>query len=153
MKNTPINYEIVKQKIEESGLEQVGSSSIREIKRLVDNIEKATGESYIRMEMGIPGLPASQFGVAAQIKALEDGVAAIYPDIQGIPVLKNEISIFVKNFLDIQIQPEGCIPTVGSMQGGFAAFMLLSRIHKDRDTTLFIDPGFPVHKPSIKYWG
>jgi aspartate/methionine/tyrosine aminotransferase len=153
MKNTPINYEIVKQKIEESGLEQVGSSSIREIKRLVDNIEKATGESYIRMEMGIPGIPASQYGVAAQIKALEDGVASVYPDIQGIPVLKNEISLFIKNFLDIQIQPESCIPTVGSMQGGFAAFMLLSRIHKERDTTLFIDPGFPVHKTQHKVMG
>lgn len=153
MKNTPINYEIVSQKIAESGISQVGSASIREIKKLVDNIEKATGEKFIRMEMGIPGLPASQYGVRAQIKALEDGVASIYPDIQGIPQLKNEISRFVKNFLDIDVHPDGCIPTVGSMQGGFAAFMMLSRIYKQRDTTLFIDPGFPVHKMQHKVLG
>ena len=52
MKNTPINYEIVKQKIEESKLPNVGRSSIREIKRLIDNIESATGDRFIRMEMG-----------------------------------------------------------------------------------------------------
>lgn len=153
MKNTPINYDIVTQKVKESGVPQVGSASIREIKKLVDNIEKATGEKFIRMEMGIPGIPASQFGVQAQIKALQDGVAAIYPDIQGIPQLKTEISRFVKNFLDVDVNPEGCIPTVGSMQGGFASFMMLSRIHKDRDTTLFIDPGFPVHKLQHKVLG
>lgn len=153
MKNTPINYDIVTQKVNESGVAQVGSASIREIKKLVDNIEKATGDKFIRMEMGIPGIPASQYGVKAQIKALEDGVAAIYPDIQGIPQLKTEISRFVKNFLDVDVNPDGCIPTVGSMQGGFAAFMMLSRIHKEKDTTLFIDPGFPVHKMQHKVLG
>lgn len=153
MKNTPINYDIVTQKVKESGVNEVGSASIREIKKLVDNIEKATGEKFIRMEMGIPGLPASQYGVKAQMKALEDGVASIYPDIQGIPELKNEISRFVKNFLDIDVHPDGCIPTVGSMQGGFAAFMMLSRIYKERDRTLFIDPGFPVHKMQHKVLG
>ena len=153
MKNTPINYDIVTQKIKESGLKEVGTASIREIKKLVNEIEKASGEKFIRMEMGVPGLPASQYGVKAQIKALEEGVASIYPDIQGIPELKNEISRFVKNFLNIEINPEACIPTVGSMQGGFAAFMMLSRIYKERDTTLFIDPGFPVHKMQHKVLG
>lgn len=153
MKNTPINYDIVSQKVKESGVKEVGSASIREIKKLVDEIEKATGDKFIRMEMGIPGLPASQYGVQAQIKALENGVAAKYPDIQGIPQLKREISRFVKNFLDVEVNPNGCIPTVGSMQGGFAAFMMLSRIYKERDTTLFIDPGFPVHKMQHKVLG
>ncbi len=150
MKNTPINAEIVSQKIQESGLKEVGKASIREIKRLVDEIEKASGEKFIRMEMGIPGLPPNQYGIAAQIEALEKGVAAVYPDIQGIPLLKNEIARFVKNFLDIEVKPEACLATVGSMQGSFAAFLMLSRIYKDRDTTLFIDPGFPVHKMQHK---
>jgi aspartate/methionine/tyrosine aminotransferase len=153
MKNTPINSEVVSRKIKESGVAQVVSASIREIKKLIDNIEKETGDKFIRMEMGIPGLPPAKYGVKAQIEALENGVAAIYPDIQGLPALKSEISLFVKNFLDVDINPEGCIPTVGSMQGGFAAFLMLSRIYKDRDTTLFIDPGFPVHKMQHKVLG
>ncbi len=151
--NTPIDYNIVSEKIKDSKLSSVGKASIREIKKLVDEIEKATGDSFIRMEMGIPGLPPVNIGVKAQIAALTKGVAAIYPDIQGIPALKNEISRFVKLFMGIDVNPNGCLPTVGSMQGGFASFLSLSRIHEGRDTTLFIDPGFPVHKQQHKVLG
>lgn len=146
MKDTPINYEIVTQKVKEMSLPSVGKASIREIKRLVDNIEKATGEKYIRMEMGVPGLPPVRIGVEAEIAALQNGVAAIYPDIDGVGLLKTEIARFAKNFLNINTNPQGCIPTVGSMQGSFAAFLTCCRISCEKDTTLFIDPGFPVHK-------
>jgi len=153
MKDTPIHFDTVKEKIKASGLKSVGKASIREIKKLVDEIEGATGEKFIRMEMGIPGLPPSEIGVQGQIEALKKGVAAIYPDIQGIKPLKEEISRFVKMFMDIDVREEGCIPTVGSMQGGFASFLMLSRLFKERDTTLFIDPGFPVHKMQHRVLG
>ena len=67
MKQTPIDYEIVKRNIAESNLSSIGQASIREIKKLVDNIEAETGEKYIRMEMGIPGLPPVQIGVEKHI--------------------------------------------------------------------------------------
>ncbi|MGB5849818.1 MAG: pyridoxal phosphate-dependent aminotransferase [Ignavibacteriaceae bacterium] len=153
MNNTPINYEIVKRKIEESNLSNVGKASIREMKKLIDGVEQETGKKYIRMEMGIPGLPASQVGVEAEIAALKKGVASVYPDIQGIPELKKEASRFVKLFLDVDVDPEGCIPTVGSMQGSFAAFITLNRIYKEKDTILFLDPGFPVHTQQLKVLG
>lgn len=146
MINTPIDKTIVSKLITESRLKSIGLASIREIKKLVDNIEKATNEKFIRMEMGVPGLPPAQAGVEGQIEALRRGVAAIYPDIQGLQPLKEEISKFVKLFMDVEVDPQACIPTVGSMQGSFAAFLTLGRLHKERDTTLFIDPGFPVHK-------
>jgi aspartate/methionine/tyrosine aminotransferase len=152
-KDTPINYKIVRQKIEESNLPDIGSASIREIKRLVDNIEAATREKYIRMEMGIPGLPPVDIGVQAEIAALKRGVAAIYADIHGIPQLKNEIKRFAKLFLDINVNKEDCLPTVGSMQGSFAAFMTVNKMYKHKDTTLFIDPGFPVHKQQLNVLG
>jgi aspartate/methionine/tyrosine aminotransferase len=146
IKDLPIDFEIVNQKIAEMELPSVGKASIRETKKLIDLIEKATGKKFVRMEMGVPGLPPSAIGVEGEIEALRNGVAAIYPDIDGVPILKTEISRFVKNFLDIEVSPGCCIPTVGSMQGGFAAFLTLSKMYKERDTTLFIDPGFPVHK-------
>lgn len=146
MNQTPIDFNIVKQKIAESKLPSIGKASIREIKKLINQIEVATGENFIRMEMGIPGIPASKFGVDAQIEALKNGVAALYPDIEGIPELKEEASKFCKNFINIDVRPSSIIPTVGSMMGGFAAFMLLSKANKQKDTTLFIDPGFPVQK-------
>jgi len=150
MTYTPINCDIIDQKIKDSGLHSVGLATIREIKRLIDEIESATGEQYIRMEMGIPGLPPVQIGVDAQIEALQKGVASIYPNIQGHQDLKNEFARFIKLFLDIDVMAEACIPTVGSMQGAFAAFLCMSRTNRNQDSTLFLDPGFPVHKMQHK---
>jgi aspartate/methionine/tyrosine aminotransferase len=93
-------------------------------------LKMPTGIKYIiRMEMGIPGLPPVSIGTEAEIEALKRGVAAIYPDIHGIKPLKKEISLFVKNFMGIDVSEDGCLPTVGSMQGSFAAFMTLGRCH------------------------
>jgi aspartate/methionine/tyrosine aminotransferase len=151
--DTPINFAEVEKQIELMNLTSVGKSSIREIKRLVDNIEEATGEHYVRMEMGIPGLPPAQIGVDAEIEALRKGVAAIYPDIDGIKPLKNEIARFVKLFMNTTVSPKSCIPTVGSMQGSFAAFTTLTRMYPGMDTILFLDPGFPVHKQQCRVQG
>lgn len=153
MKNTPIDAQIVSKIIAESNINSVGTGTIREIKKLVDDLEQVSGQKYIRMEMGIPGLPPVQIGIEAEKKALDAGIPAVYPDIFGIPGLKKEISRFVKLFLDIDVSEGGCVPTVGSMQGSFAAFMTLNRMHKDREGTLFIDPGFPVHKQQLRVMG
>lgn len=153
MKETPIDYNIVKSKIEESGLEQVGSGTIRELVRVVNNIEKATGEKFIRMEMGVPGIMPPEIGTNAEIAALKAGVASKYPMIEGIAELKPEISRFVKLFLNIDVAEQGCIPSVGSMQGAYAAFLVASRRDAKKDTTLFIDPGFPVQKQQMKVIG
>lgn len=152
-KNTPIDYQIVLQKIASNNIDSPGKASIREIKKLIDDIEEATGERFIRMEMGVPGLPPAKVGVDAEIDALKKGVAAIYPDIFGIAPLKNETSRFVKLFVDVDVSPESCIPTGGSMMGSFAAFMTLNRCNSEKDTTLLIDPGFPVHRQQIKVLG
>lgn len=153
MKNTPIPKEIVDRIWSESGLTSIATASIREIKKLINDIEKESGQQFVRMEMGIPGLPACRIGVDAQIEALQNGVAALYPDIEGIPELKTEMSRFVKNFLDLDVSPASCIPTVGSMMGGMAGFMTFVRAHKQKDTTLFIDPGFPVQKQQHRVLG
>jgi len=153
MKDTPIDFNIVSQKIKESKLPSIGDATIREIKKLVDQIERESGEKFVRMEMGIPGLPPTDIGVQAQKAALDRGVAAIYPDIFGIPDLKLEMSKFVKNFMNVDVDPEGCLPTVGSMQGSYACFLTLNRMYKEREGTLFLDPGFPVHKQQLKVMG
>jgi len=152
-KDTPIPYDVVNKHIENLKIDNVGKASIREIKRLVDNVEEETGQRYIRMEMGIPGLPPCDIGVKAEINALNQGLAALYPDIDGIKPLKKEISRFVKLFADTDVDPLGCIPTVGSLQASFASFMTCSRMYKEKDTVLFIDPGFPVHKQQCNVLG
>ena len=152
-KNTPISGEVVARKIEELNVPDIGNASIREIVQLVSSIEAVTGDRYIRMEMGIPGLPPSRIGVEAEIEALRNNVASAYPRIDGIQPLKDETSRFVKLFMDIDVNPEGCIPTVGSMEGSFVSFLVSGACHKERDTVLFIDPGFPVQKQQLLVMG
>jgi len=151
--NTPINYDIVEQKIGELEVPEIGNASIREIVQLVSTIEESTGERYIRMEMGVPGLPPARIGVEAEIEALRNNVASAYPRIDGIQPLKDETARFLKLFMDIEVNPEGCIPTVGSMEGSYAAFLVCGNCHKERDTALFIDPGFPVQKQQMLVMG
>ena len=143
---TPIDSIVVRQEIEKMGLKSVGLASIRELNRIVNNIEAATHESYIRMEMGVPGFDPPKIAVDAEIEALKRGVGSKYPPFDGIPELKFEISRFVKNFIDVDIKLESCFPTVGSMQGCYMAMMCTTRRIKGKDKILFIDPGFPVNK-------
>ena len=150
---TPIKKEIVDGLISELGIKDFAKATIREVKQVAAKAEKASGVEFIKMEMGIPGLPAAQVGVDAQIKALQDGIAHSYPDIQGAPVLKQEASRFVKAFIGVDIAPEGCVPVSGSMQGTFASFLTCSQCDPKKDTVLFIDPGFPVQKMQLQVMG
>ena len=145
--------QIVKEVIDQSGIKTIGAASIRELVKLVNDLEHATGCRYVRMEMGVPGLPAAQIGVDAEIEALKDGVASVYPDIEGIPDLKEETSKFVKLFLDVDISPKTCIPSAGSMMGSIAAFIVANNTNKNKGATLFLDPGFPVQKAQVKMLG
>ena len=132
--STPIKKEIVDQLIQELGITDFAKATIREVKQVAAKAEAASGVEFVKMEMGIPGLPAAKVGVDAQIKALQDGIANMYPDIQGYPELKKQASRFVKAFINVDVNPEGCVPVTGSMQGAFA-------------------PGFPVQKMQLQVQG
>ena len=150
---TPIKKEIVDGLINDLGIQDFAKATIREVKQVAAKAEKASGVEFIKMEMGIPGLPAAQVGVDAQVKSLQNGIAHSYPDIQGLPELKQQASRSVKAFIDVDIQPEGCVPVCGSMQGTFASFLTCSQADKRKDTVLFIDPGFPVQKMQLQVQG
>lgn len=153
MRPTPINKELIDNTIREHGIQDFAKATIREVKGVAAHAEKESGVEFIKMEMGIPGLPAAQVGVYAQIKSLQDGIAHSYPDIQGLPALKEAASEFVKAFIGVDINPEGCVPVCGSMQGTFASFLTCSQADKKKDTVLFIDPGFPVQKMQLQVQG
>ncbi len=153
MKATPIDKSLIDNAIRDFGIQDFAKATIREVKAIAAFAEKESGVEFIKMEMGIPGLPAAKTGVEAQVKALQEGIANSYPDIQGYPELKRQASRFVKAFIGVDINPEGCVPTVGSMQGTYASFMLCSQADPKKDTVLFIDPGFPVQKMQLQVMG
>ncbi|MCR5511960.1 MAG: pyridoxal phosphate-dependent aminotransferase [Prevotella sp.] len=153
MKATPIKKEIVDGLIAELGITDFAKATIREVKQVAAKAEQQSGVEFIKMEMGIPGLPAAQVGVDAQVKALQAGIAHSYPDIQGYPELKKEASRFVKAFIGLDVAAECCVPVTGSMQGTFASFLTCSQAQQGKDTVLFIDPGFPVQKMQLQVMG
>lgn len=153
MKNTPISKELIDNAIRDFKIQDFSKATIREVKSIAAYAEKESGVEFIKMEMGIPGLPAAEPGVKAQIEALKNGIAHSYPDIQGYPELKNQASRFVKAFIGIDISPKSCVPVCGSMQGTFASFLTASQCDPKKDTVLFIDPGFPVQKMQLQVLG
>jgi len=149
---------IIKKEIVDSLFAQFGESditqlSIREVGKLVAQIEQQSGQEFIHMEMGVPGLPASAIAIEAEKHALDTGLAAQYPNIEGIPFAKTEIARFAKLFINIDVSPLNCVPTVGGMQGSFAALLAAARTNPNKPYTLFIDPGFPVQKSQLHLIG
>lgn len=127
--------------------------SIREVGKLVSQIEQRSGVEFIHMEMGVPGLPPTTLAVEAEKRALDMGLAAVYPHIEGIPFAKAEIARFAQQFMNIIIPAACCVPTVGAMQASFAALLSAARTQPEKPYTLFIDPGFPVQKQQLQLLG
>jgi len=153
MKDTPFSRSLVHRELSALHIQDPGTASIRDIRRLTDSLEQRAGKPFVRMEMGIPGLSPPEVALQGEITALTEGVAASYPPIAGVPRLKTEISRFVRLFMDISVPAECCVPTVGSINGCYAAFMAAGRRDRDRAAVLFMDPGFPVHKQLARLIG
>lgn len=153
MESTPFDKKIVDKVIADNYIADFSNSTIRQVCTVAHQVEDVTGDKFIHLEMGVPGLPPAQVGVNAQKVALDRGIASVYPPIASAPELKNETSRFLKAFLNIDVKPEGCFASAGSMQGAFAAFMLCHQIDKKKDSVLFIDPGFSVQKTQLKVLG
>lgn len=150
MNMLPFSKEYVNRFMQDFGIKDLGKATIREIVGLVNQISKDSNVPFLRMEMGVPGLKPSEIGINAEIDALKRGVASSYPMVDGVAELKEEASKFIKNFINIEVSPKSCVPTVGSMQGGYASFLMCGSIDPKKDTALFIDPGFPVQKQQFR---
>lgn len=151
--NIPFDKKTVDDVLKKMHIQAVGDATIRQTVALSEELEKITGQKFVHLEMGSPGLEASRIGIEAQKEALDNGVANKYPNIAGIAPLKKEASRFVKAFLDIDVKPDGCVPTVGSMMGTFASFIVTTHLCKEKDTILFINPGFSVQPLQAKVLG
>ena len=145
----PINNSILSSVLEEMDILDISCATIRQSGAIARTLESRTGTEFLHLEMGIPGLPPIRVGIEAEKKALDSGVASQYPNMTGIPSLKEQASRFLKAFLDVDLDPLGCIPTVGSMQGSFSTFLLCSHLMPGKDTILFINPGFPVQRTQV----
>lgn len=150
----PIDGDYVKKRLQslEIDLKKV---SIRELNHLVDELATHFDVEFLRFEFGIPGLLPNQLGPTEEIRVLREDTQALgtYPPFDGVPRLKKATADFVKKFLNIQVDSQCCIPTVGAMHGGFICQSIAGRIRSNSDTILYLDPGFPVNKLQTKFLG
>ena len=150
----PLSAEQLNEAMKSTGITvDITKATIRQICALAARLEDIAEEKFVHLEMGNPGLPASRIGIEAECDILSKGLPNQYPNISGIPQLKENGSRFLKAFLDIDVPAKGIVPTVGSMQGSFTVQLMLSQYDKRRDTMLFINPGFPVQPAQAKIVG
>lgn len=146
----PFDRSCLRSALERMDIADIAQATIRQSGDIARTMERDTGVEFLHLEMGVPGLPPERAGVEAECAALQAGVASQYPNMFGIPELKTQASRFLKAFLDVEVAPRGCIPTVGSMQGSFTTFLLCSQLDPQRRKILFIDPGFPVQRNQVQ---
>ena len=149
MERLPLDRSVLDSALERMDIADIAQATIRQSGDIARILENETETEFLHLEMGVPGLPPEQVGVEAECKALRQGVASQYPSMSGIPELKEQASRFIRAFLDIGVAPQGCIPTVGSMQGSFTLFLLCSQLDPKKNKILFIDPGFPVQRNQV----
>lgn len=134
-------------------ISDISRTTIRQCVNVAHELEHVSGEKFVHLEFGIPGIEACRIGVEAQKKALDDGYASVYPPASGIPELKENGSLFVKAFTGIDVHPEGIIPTSGSMQGCYNLLLECSQLVPGRNAVLYLNPGFPSHYIQAKVLG
>ena len=145
--------ELVNQAVADLHVADLSKATIGEVLLVAQYLEKQTGIPFVRMDQGSPGLPVNSYGVEAEKAALDRGVGSQYPAAAGVPELKNEASRFVKAFMDIDVSPRSCVPTVGSVAGSYGSFIALTQRVPGKNKVLFIDPGFPIQKSQLRIIG
>lgn len=145
--------ELVDEAAKAGNVADLSHATIGETLLVAQFLEQKTGIPFIRMDQGSPGLPANKYGVEAEKRALDSGIGSQYPAAAGVPELKAAASEFIKAFINIDISPRSCVPTVGSVAGSFGGFIACCQRDKTKDKVLFIDPGFPIQKSQLRVLG
>ena len=153
MKHQIFSTALVEEAARKMKVANLQEATIGEVLLVASHLEKETGIPFIRMDQGSPGLPANRIGIEAEKAALDRGVGATYPAAAGVQELKEAASRFVKAFINTDISPRSCIPTTGSVASSFASFIACTQRNPQKDTVLFIDPGFPIQKSQLRILG
>lgn len=149
----PVDDTVLDNILHKLQIPDISSATIRQICAVAGELEKSTGQEFIHLEIGNPGLPAEEIGIRCENEALMQGVANKYPDISGIPQLKKAGKDFIKAFLNVDVEERCVVPTVGSMQASFTLMLLLKQRLEEKDTLLLINPGFPAQRHQAKLLG
>ena len=144
-----ISEELMAEACRLNDISRPGAATIMECSKLSAYLERQTGIPFIHLELGSPGFAPNRIGVEAEKAALDAGVGSKYSPADGLPVLKEASSQFVKAFLGLDIDPACHIPTTGSMLGAFSALRIASQCVPGRRKILVLEPSFSANKKQM----
>ena len=98
----PISEKDLQNVLKDMDISDINHATIRQCVNVAHELEHISGDKFVHLEFGIPGINACEVGVAAQKKALDEGVASIYPPASGTTELKQNGARFVKAFTGIR---------------------------------------------------
>ena len=104
------------------------------------------------MEMEFPDYHPS-VGVKAEIESLQKGIASLYPDINGLPALKEEASRFYQGIRQCRRSAGRMRTVTGSMQELCLPFLTCSQCDEKKTQSCLSTPGFPVQKQQLVVMG
>ena len=122
------------------------SKKLREVRGLI-----AKGKPIINMGIGSPDLRPPTQVLEAISNSLEDNSAHKYQSYQGLPELRDAISIFYKNKFSVDTNPENeVLPLMGSKEGIMHISMAFLN---EGDKVLIPNPGYPTYTSVTKLVG
>lgn len=134
-------------------IDHLENASIRQLVMLINQLESDSGQSFVRMELGVPGLAPAQRAIEAEKAVLDSIKVTQYPALNGTAELREALSAYFKAFMNVEIEADNCVPTAGSMQASLATFWLVSQLHPKRKKILFLDPSFSTQMQQCRSLG
>jgi aspartate/methionine/tyrosine aminotransferase len=149
----PVSFDIYQRAKHRLGIEKLSSTTIHRVCALAAALEAECGEQFVHLELSNPAMPPSTVGVNAECIALRRGVAGVYPCVDGLLQLKKASARFFRLFLNINVPAYCHIPVAGTTQGSFALLSFIKQSANDRDTIIFICPGYTTQIEQARILG
>ncbi len=113
--------------------------------------KKAKGEDVITFAIGDPDIPTPQHIIDSLCEAARDPANHRYPETDGLPELRQAISVWYKQRFGLEFNPDKeVLPLIGSKEGiGHIALCYID----PGDIALVPDPGYPVYSLGTMFAG
>ncbi len=148
-----IEERVVDTVLESLDVKNLGAATIRQCYNAALALERISGEKFVHLEFGVPGIEACAVGIEAQKRALDSGVASVYPSVTGSPEFRDNSARFVRAFIGTAVPADGIYPTVGSMQGCYNLLLECTQMTPGKNVVVYLTPGFPSHYLQSKVLG
>lgn len=118
--------------------------NVEDFWQAIDHLENTTGAQFIRMDFGVPGLRTLPNCIDVQKSNISNGITArAYPPHIGTESLRREMSVFINDRTHLRFTKNNLFATCGGTQALYVAQALAIGIQNNKDSILYLTPGYP----------